>query len=204
MTQEQFAVFSEMIQGGSPYWWSPFLTPLAAIFTAIVASIIALKTISNQRAIAKRGKTIDLIIKFESDQGYQRSIDSFRQLRAGDFSPDQIVNPINDDTRKARNQLNLFWNYHEIMALAIRRDTIDMSLFRRWWGFPFVNVWNESVPTFNKLRDVRSNKRIYQNFEIVARKMAETLTARGYPIEFQEPQRQNKDQPFMIKKDKSV
>lgn len=202
MTAEQFARLLETIEGGASAWWSPFITPVGTVIAALLAGLFAWMAIRNQRAIAKRRNTIDLIVKFETDSSYQTSVQFFRDLRAKKLLPHNIVFPENDDDyRKARNYLNTFWNYHEIMALAMRRDTIDIALFRRWWGVAYVNAWNESIEVVNKLRGRSSSPRPYQNFEIAARHIAKTLNQKGYSIQFIEPLWPNAKKPFVIKDD---
>lgn len=186
--------------GGPPSWWPPFIAAAATLLVGIAALSLAYRQLQTQRRIAQRRNTIDLIVKFETDAYYQKALATFRKLARGEITATDIVGATTDDQREVRNEINAFLNYCELMALSLRRGTIDHEIFFQWWGSPLVDIWNFSVGTINLLRagPIIKNPKRFVNFEVVARHFARRLALESINIGFTEPEIGNA-QPLMIR-----
>lgn len=174
MTGEQFQEFTLLLEGMRRPIFVYFIPALATIIAIAAASYFAWRQISNQRDIARKRTTIDLIIKYETDEYYQRCVQSYRLFRNGDLTVSDIVSQ-KDSSREHSERFNSFLNYHEIMALGIARGIVDKGLFRDWWGHTCVSVWNRSAPVIGSFRAERDNDKIMEQFEALARDYARDL-----------------------------
>lgn len=180
MTAEQAEQIITLLENGPPTQWWPFLlVPIATTLSALLGVGAAALAILTQRSIAKRKNTLDVIMQFESDPGYRSSVKTFRQFRDGKISIDSLLDPKNDADLTHLDHLNTFWNWHEAIALGLRRDTLDDEIMMRWWGEPMVRTWNSSVDAIDRFREKNKTKRQFKNYEVVAREFAERLNKIG-------------------------
>lgn len=192
MTPEQASELLKLLEEGPPTAWWPFLLiPITTAIGAVLGFLTAVIAIRTQRSSAKRKNTLDAIMTFESDPVYRAAIATYRQFRAGGIGVEALTDPKNTSDETFLDQLNTFWNWHEAIALGLRRETLDEEIMLRWWGQPMVQTWNTSLPAINAFREKYASRRIFKNYEIVAREFARRIRQTGLELEFIEPEQPN-------------
>ncbi|QPH54747.1 DUF4760 domain-containing protein [Pontivivens ytuae] len=82
---------------------------------------------------------------------------------------------ISKDTELLRRELQdgifviTYLNSFELIAIGINKKIIDEEMYRQWHEGHFINVWNCSVAAVGVLRYVKKNKRLFKQWERVAR-----------------------------------
>jgi hypothetical protein len=193
VTAEQAQQIIQLLENGPPTQWWPFLlVPIATALGAVLGVAAASFAIVTQRSISKRKNTLDVIMQFESDPVYRAAVRTYRQFREGRITVDALLEPRTDADQTYKDHMNTFWNWHEAVALGIRRDTLDDEILMRWWGEPMVVTWNHSVVAINRFRKVNNTKRQFKNYEVVAREFARRLQKiSALPPAFKEPEQRN-------------
>lgn len=121
-------------------WWTyipGFATPVIGLGALYFAS----QNIRNARDLARNKATLDLIEKRESTDHYRKINERFSDLRKG-----KGFAHLNDPATAAdiddRHAVIDYLNHYEMVAIGIRRDLLDATLYRAWMEGPFVRDWN--------------------------------------------------------------
>jgi Domain of unknown function (DUF4760) len=63
-------------------------------------------------------------------------------------------------------------NHHELVAIGIRRKTLHKKIYKEWLRTGVVKDWIESKPFVAQLRHNTKNKKVFCEFESLAKKWA--------------------------------
>lgn len=152
-------------------WYdTPLISAVATLVAATAAAWFAVSQIRNQRRIAKTRATLDIIIKYESDQFYRSAVEAYIYYVRGNISPEDAIGSDDPLVREKSGLLNSFLNFQETIALGISHDTLDKNLFYDYWATSYVDVWNRTTPLI-KLQRKRTPK-VLVEFEKLAREFA--------------------------------
>jgi hypothetical protein len=153
----------------------PIVVSIISVVIALISASIAAFGVRNARAVARQKATLDLIEKVESTEHYRARTSNFTAIkRAGRFG--DLVAPTTPDDRAARLLLIDYLNHYELIALGIRNNILDATIYRAWMGGAFVGDWNDAADWIQRQRWKRDasgtwlyDDRAYRNFELVAR-----------------------------------
>lgn len=147
-----------------------FLPAIAIGVSSFFAYRIAKKTLRNQRAIARKRATIDVILKLESEPTYQSSLATFKDLR----DSNRLIQLLEDnkssrDTEALLDILSII-NHYEIICCGIVEDTLDELFYFQWYRGAFLKHWSQLEPFIVHLRNQpKGNKRVAIRFELFAK-----------------------------------
>ena len=140
---------------------------LAALFTGAFAWTIAKRTIRQQRLIARRRATIDFIEKRKWDADYLTARQAFILLRDDKDRPIEYWADPQQQDRPERTTIRNILNDYELMAVGIREDIFDESLYRQWWKSTLLADW-QATNAFIEAVQSEIKPQIYSNFRELA------------------------------------
>jgi hypothetical protein len=139
---------------------------VSAVFvTALLAAAIAIWGIQSQRSIARRQKTLELILDQESDEDIINARRAFvavatdPKLKIEDFASPEKRNTIEGDA--IRRTLNSY----ELMSIGIQKGVIDYDLYRIWMKAGTIKYWGYSESYIISIRKKSGNPLLYHEFE---------------------------------------
>jgi hypothetical protein len=145
-----------------------------AIFFSAIGVI---GTLFWQKRIACRRATLDILLSEETDPRQAAQRTEYVRLRdAGHLA--QWANPektASDESAIVRAILNRY----ELVAIGIRRSTIDEKSYKSWCRTTLVKDWIASKPFIMQLRQNAQTPTYFCEFEAVAKKWA-TSTERPH------------------------
>lgn len=147
--------------------FGPWLAPGAIFVSAIIAAIVAVTAILQQRAIARKRAMIDALLKKNWDPRYielRREFVRLRDDRGALLEAAKVENQAGADASAIRSILNDY----EITALGIKRGILDETIFRLWVKTVFLNDCDKLRPFIAEIR-LRS-PRVYVELEELAEK----------------------------------
>lgn len=155
---------------GAPWWIGPLVTFVAAI----IAGLIALRSIESARELARRKATLDLIEKFESSEHYRTLTDAFAEARRN-ASFMHYVQPTDAPSKRTRGHILDYLNHYELVAIGIGNEILDERIYRAWMETAYVRDWKVVGPFIQALRtdpDVTGgdayHEEAYGNYESMA------------------------------------
>lgn len=154
-----------------PIWL--FLPALATPVLAVVALYFAWQNIRNARALGRQKATLDLIEKRESTDHYRKIVKRFSELRK---LPNLVhLHDPDDDSKSDREILLSCVNHYELVAIGIRQDILDATIYRAWMEGAFVRDWNAVADWVQRERWKQSDngqwtyrKSVFEHFQWVA------------------------------------
>lgn len=163
-----------------PKW---IVQPLIGVVAAIIAGLLAWRSILNTRDIARRKATLDLIEKFESTEHYRALTDAFSKVRKADAFA-LLVNPAEGTKEKVlRNQVIDYLNHYELVSIGIRNKVLDADIYQEWMRTTFVADWNAAAGWIQARRTsvdaagkTSYNCRFFVNFQSVATSWSKDAT----------------------------
>jgi hypothetical protein len=136
----------------------------------VVSAIGVVLTILWNVRIASRRATLDLVMAEQSEDGLIRERTEFIKLRdAGHLA--QWADPVkssSDESAIVRATLNRY----ELVAIGIRRRTLDEKLYKRWCRTTLVGDWMACKPFVMQLRQNTQAATYFNEFEALVRKWA--------------------------------
>lgn len=168
--------------------WISFLTvagvmPIAVIIASLlgagIGSIAAFRAIANNRAVARRRATVDIIEKVEYSDQYAEAQASFRYCQQKGFG--EIADPETPEDQERRAKVLRYLNHYELISIGIKANTIDEQIYKKWMGTSFIRDWNSATKHIQNERwNYNSSKNkweytdtLYENFGDVARAWSE-------------------------------
>lgn len=143
---------------------APFLSPIAILVSAGAGAWFAKKTIDAQRGMARKRATLDVLIKLESDEYYQKVSATFRDVRDGP-GLDSLVNPRSEREKSELLDVQSFLNHYELICVGIIECTLDEAFLYQWFRGTFIHHWHDSKSFVEKVRDSSKNRNIFQQYE---------------------------------------
>ena len=107
----------------------------------VLSAIAAFGVISDNRKLARRRGTMDLILHQESDRELVEARVEFNKIKAGEIRPSTYGKPerIND---KEAQIIRRVLNVHELTAVAIQQGVIDECVYRTWFNTTFIKDYD--------------------------------------------------------------
>ena len=133
--------------------------------TLIVAVFVALKSIRYQRDSIKKSKTIDLLMKNLEDKALAQSLETLRQIH--DNEDDDVAiyaNKKHWNDEKSISIKNIL-NYYENLSVGVGEDIFDMAMIRTSQKTMIVDIYTQTKPFIDKLREQKQHPCFYVEFE---------------------------------------
>lgn len=148
---------------------APWLTAIAILLSAVIGAAVALRSIREQRSIARKRATIDLLARKEWDKSYLEARKNFNRLRddsAGLVHWASISHDSTDEKSVIRDTLNDY----ELIAIGIKEDILDERVYKRWFRSTLINDWEQAEAYIMEVRRNTSAPKIFCEFEELAKK----------------------------------
>lgn len=121
-------------------WWRTVIS-VATPLLVLASAIIAWRSLRNTRAVARQKATLDLIEKAESNEHYRALSLCFAAVRKARGFP-ALHDPKTNADKKLRQDVLDYLNHYELVAIGIRHDILDETIYRSWMQSHVVAEWN--------------------------------------------------------------
>lgn len=160
-----------------PPLWALVLPPSILAVSALVAlSLLAFNVWSSHDK--KRLDTILRVIDLEQAENFRFLASQFLLIRSQGILL-RLNDPITNEERKLRTDLQVYLNHYEIVAIGIRNKILSRSIYKSWMGSVVARVWNQSADyiQIERLKGVtddtsKYNASLYENFEWLAQEFS--------------------------------
>ncbi|MCP4327556.1 MAG: DUF4760 domain-containing protein [Alphaproteobacteria bacterium] len=149
--------------------YGPWITAGAILISASVAACAAIGSIREQRKIAKKRATLDLLSRKEWDSDYIEARKVFLGLRDEDPGLVEWAKPEHRKTPQVTNIKNTL-NDYELIAIGIKENILDEELYKRWFRSSFLKDWHKSRDFIVTLRERDGVPTLFCEFEWLAKK----------------------------------
>ncbi|PTV95817.1 uncharacterized protein DUF4760 [Rhodobacter aestuarii] len=147
--------------------YGPLISAGAVLVSAIVAGIIALRNIAEQRKIARRRATLDLISHREWDGDYIRIRAEFNKLKLSHPPLEFWAAEEHKDSPQI-TVIRSILNDYEMISIGIREGILDEALYKRWFRSSLVNDYQKAKATIDTIRQRTGVPTIYAEFQALA------------------------------------
>lgn len=161
-----------IVQSGSSY--GPWITFGAILISAIIGACVALRSISEQRRIARKRATLDILVQKEWDSDYIAARAEFVKLRDGPDGLDfwaQNQHKNSPQTVNIRNTLNDY----ELIAIGIKEDILDEELYKRWFKTSFLRDWRAAQGFIREIRRQLNTPTLFTEMDWLAQRWGENV-----------------------------
>lgn len=134
----------------------------AILLSAAIACIVALKSISAQREIARRRATLDMLASRQWDHDYLKARRIFN-AHAGDSSVLWLDDQHSDSEQS--NAIRAILNEYELIAIGIDEGILDENLYRRWFKTQVLRDFSFYEVFICEARKRSGNGQIFIEFE---------------------------------------
>lgn len=144
--------------------------PWAAFVSAggiFVGAGIALLGFSSQRQLTRTSATLDLLNRNIWDEDCISARQEFIKLGRKDGGLGAWADASHWDSSQV-DAISAILNDYELMAIAVRRGTIDENFFKEFSRGIVRDHWKKAKPFISKLRKDVANKKLYLEFEALA------------------------------------
>lgn len=167
--------------------WVDFLSPIAILASAWLASHNAVKAINasqkaNQRSIenaeciARKKNAIDMIMRTQSDTRLHAAYKKIKEMHESsdyDITKYAYKNNKSDDEHGTANEIGYVLNHFEHVANGINQQIFDEETIKHsQWG-TITNLYKYCDKFIEKIRDQHSRPTIYMELESLAKKWNE-------------------------------
>ena len=138
-----------------------------ALFSSLIAAIVALWGLQYQRASARRRNTFEHIVRMEADQAF---IDARRKFIELSKTPAGLAAWAGEDkegTYEAQS-IRLVLNQFEIVSIGIELGILDFETFKRWFHTTVIRFWAHSEGYIKALRARTNHPVLFHEFESLA------------------------------------
>lgn len=157
----------------------PLLSPIAIVFSACVAILVAKFNVNAQRKIARTRATSDIITKIETDQDIMKAEKTFKKERTSKF--DSLIKGTAKD--EVDVDITTFLNMYENIFLGIATDAYDELLIFKYKRGATIKHWEDSKSLIEHWRTTESNPRLFEMFELFATTWQQNgFVTRGRPF----------------------
>ena len=160
----------EITQNGQ--WFSP----LAILVSAIGGGSIAWRAMNANREIARKRATLDVILKSESDEYFERIFTVFVSEKKRASGLEALLSAETDGENKARLEVDNFLNHYELIAISINQNILDEEFYKEWMQSSYVKHYKESKNYIEGAR--KEDPRAYICFQELAEKWNKDIEAK--------------------------
>ena len=141
----------------------------AILLSAVIGAAVALCSISEQRKIARRRATIDLLARKEWDKYYLEDRKEFNRLRNDPKGLVHWASTSYDETDEKSIIRNIL-NYYELIAVGIKEGTLDEEAYKRWFRSTLIKDWKQAKAFIMEVRRNTNAPTIFCELEELAKK----------------------------------
>jgi hypothetical protein len=132
----------------------PRFGPLAIVFSALSAGVLAWFTIRSNRSMARKQATLALIERNKSTEYYQALSIAFAEIRSDrENGFEQLKTPSNPQIKEQRRKVLEYLNHYELIAVGIAQGALDDSLYKAYRRTTLVRDWRAVEGFVQHLRD---------------------------------------------------
>lgn len=151
----------------SGYWW---VSPLAILFSAVLAVAGVIYSMWRQREIAKSRATLDVILKSESDEHYTRIYKTFKSERERTGGLAVLLDSTTESDKKNLREVLDFINHYELIAVSISKQILDEDFYKHWMRSSYVEHYEDSRELIDAIRIKAGSDTFFEYFEALAAK----------------------------------
>jgi hypothetical protein len=133
----------------------------------VLSAIAAFHVIRDNRRIAKRRGTMDLILHQESDRELVEARTEFNKIKSGETWPSHFGKPDRKNDPEAQI-IRRVLNVHEMTAVAIREGVIDERVYRSWFNGTYISDFEAMKDYIAEARKTYANPRAFCEYETLA------------------------------------
>ena len=138
----------------------------------VLSAIAAFAVIYNNRKIAGRRSTMDLILHQESDRELIEARIEFNKIKVGEVRPSTYGKPDKKNDPEAQIVRRVL-NVHELTAVAIKEGVIDERVYRKWFNTTYIGDYDAMKDYITEARLTYLNPRAFCEFESTATRWKE-------------------------------
>ena len=147
---------------------------VSAIISAAVAYGVAVMTVNRDRERSAKRAALDIITR-ELQPSWATVRATARQTVTNTDYWSAVVNPQKTEDFERRGIVVTFLNHHEMIAIAIKQQAVDESLFKDWAHATYVHSWDISKGFIGHWKDTTKHNMGLSNFKELAEKWRESL-----------------------------
>ncbi|MEM9425667.1 MAG: DUF4760 domain-containing protein [Pseudomonadota bacterium] len=154
-----------IVESGPSY--GPWLSAGAILVSALIAARMAFLGLREQRKIAKKRATLDMLSRREWDADYLSARTEFNRLKTG---PTPLETWVNDEHKNTTQSdcIRTVLNDYELIAVGIREDILDEELYKVWFKTSFLRDYNLSKSYIAAMRKKYSSDQIFAELQNLA------------------------------------
>ncbi len=135
------------------------LQTVALMAAVLVASLAILK----QRDIAKKDKTIELLMKDLEDDFLTEGLSILREVDGNN----RIEDSAKEDKKNSNKAIAIrnLLNYYEIIGVGVQSDIYDLDMIKDAQKTMIVRIYEQSAPFIKRYRSQYNNNTLWKNFE---------------------------------------
>lgn len=133
----------------------------------IVSAAAAFHLILDNRKIARRRGTMDLILHQESDRELVEARVAFNKIKAGPIRP-SLYGQADRKNEPEAQIIRRVLNVHEMTAVAIREHVIDERVYRSWFNGTYLSDYEAMKDYIVEARKTYENPRAFCEYEALA------------------------------------
>lgn len=156
------ACFVELAQNGQ--WFSP----LAILLSATIGGSIAWSAVNANRETARKRATLDVILKSESDDYFERIYIVFLSEKNRSSGLEVLLLAESDGEKKAKTEVDNFLNHYELIAISINQNILDEDFYKQWMKSTYIKHFKEAKAYIDGTR--KGNLKAYICFQELAEK----------------------------------
>lgn len=147
---------------------SQWFSPLAILVSAVIGGRVAWSAVNANREIARKRATLDVILKSESDEYFERIYAVFSSEKRRASGLETLLKAETDGEKKSKIEVDNFLNHYELIAISITQNILDESFYKDWMKTTYIKHYKESKAYIDGIR-VKSPE-AYTNFQALAEK----------------------------------
>jgi hypothetical protein len=146
----------------------------------MVAVFIAVCAIFNNRSIARRNRTVDLLLNLSKDESLKSAVKVLRKI-----NQNRAKNNIatfahskneNDEKYQDHQQILTLLNHFESVSVCVHHDMYDYKMIRDAMRSRIINVFECSKPYIIESREIENNQKLFIEFERLYLKLKQDET----------------------------
>ncbi len=148
-----------------------WFAPLAILLSAFLGAYVAVHSLKAHREIARKRATLDVILKSESDEYFERIYSVFTSEKNRKSGLEALLQAETDGEKTARTEVDNFLNHYELIAISIEQNILDEQFYKDWMRSTYIRHYKESKKYIENVRKKSPN--VYIAFQKLAEKWSE-------------------------------